>query len=220
MPHRGAKVLHAVLDTALLNNADVLKYCCQMNMENWAYVPPHMQSDDIFHAMLQSPFNAPGAKPCPPLPLVLQLGLKQDCDNIERVWYAVRHSGYNFQFASKRVRGNACILAWAAATEDIKSVTKKDANRMYKYKLRALNVTTLPYDMFKEKWREWVASLSLEDRRMTGDQIYDVRKDKAAAYFAVPEVVRELLWPGHTSDAADATGLRMDGESSLCGKPC
>jgi hypothetical protein len=175
-----------------------------MNMENWANVPPQMQSDEIFHAMLRSPFNAAGSKACPPSPLVLQLGLRQDCDNTERVSYAVRHSGYNFLFASKNMRANASILAWAAATEEVKAVSEKDASEIYEYKLSILNKPVPPHlkipdDVWQERLNahltQWIASLSLEYPPRPGE----FPTDKAAAYFVVPEAVRELLWPGHTS---------------------
>lgn len=119
--------MHLVEDAALRADEALLEFCCLMNMQNWKDVPRDMQSMHVFESMLKSPWNSADATHARIPPLVLQIGPKEDRDDLERVLLAVRHSGYNLQFASKRARANAAIVAWAAATEEVRRVSKHDA---------------------------------------------------------------------------------------------
>jgi len=232
MPCRGAKVLHVVKDPELLANAALLEHCCRMNMENWAYVPPHMQSDEIFYAMLRSPFNAPNTTACPIPPLVLQLGAKEDCDDTERVFAAVKHSGYNLQFASKRLRADAMVVAWAAATQEVKKVTLENArdidcfcdSRLNQpapsipgvgYKGPSDQAPRIPHDEWSEtcklRVQEIIAKLSLTDSCKVPEG-FPVSACKAQAYFTVPEPIRQRLWPWRESCRKIFTELQWQGK--------
>ena len=201
MPTRGAKVLHVIPDCIPGADAAFYEYACVMNLENWEFVPESMRSDKIFDAMLASPWNAPGATPARIPPLVLQLGPREDCDNDARVLAAVRHSGYNLQFASVRLRADATVVAWAAATEDVKQVTVQDASDINMWCQFVLN-RAAPSNVPHEEWRErckmqlrrYIASLSLTNPRSAPEALR-VPACKAAAYFAVPASMRERLWP-------------------------
>lgn len=203
MPTRGAKVLHVTPDCMPGADAAFYEYACVMNLENWAFVPESMRSDKIFDAMLKSPWNAPGVTPARIPPLVLQLGPRKDCDNDARVLAAVKHSGYNLQFASPRLRADLTVVAWAVATEEVKKITMNDAREICFWCEHVLNQGPPPHTATPHKeWREtckqrlWamISRLSLESSRgsIEGQHVPDW---KAAAYFLVPYGMRERLWP-------------------------
>lgn len=201
MPTRGAKVLHVIPDCMPGADAAFYEYACVMNLENWEFVPESMRSDKIFDRMLASPWNAAAAMPAPIPPLVLQLGPRKDCDNDARVLAAVRHSGYNLQFASPRLRADATVVAWAAATEDVKQVTVQDARDIDIWSEFFLNrgaPSNVEYEESRERrkiaLRKTIATLSLTDPRSAPEGLR-VPACKAAAYFAVPAPMRERLWP-------------------------
>lgn len=201
MPTRGAKVLHVIQDGMPGADAAFYEYACVMNLENWEFVPDSMRSDKIFDAMLASPWNAPAATPARIPPLVLQLGPREDCDNDARVLAAVRHSGYNLQFASVRLRADATVVAWAAAIEDVKQVTVRDArdiNTWCQFVLNREAPSNVPHEEMRERCqvdlRCKLATLSLTTPRHAPEGL-PVPACKAAAYFAVPAPMRERLWP-------------------------
>ena len=201
MPTRGAKVLHVIPDCMPGADAAFYEYARVMNLENWEFVPESMRSDKIFDRMLVSPWNATAAIPARIPPLVLQLGPRKDCDNDARVLAAVRHSGYNLQFASARLRADASVVAWAAATEDVKQVTVQDARDINMWCERFLNSgapSNVEYEESRERCkmqlRRYIATLSLTNPRSAPEGL-PVPACKAAAYFAVPAPMRERLWP-------------------------
>jgi hypothetical protein len=182
-------------------DAAFYEYARVMNLENWEFVPESMRSDKIFDRMLVSPWNATAAIPARIPPLVLQLGPRKDCDNDARVLAAVRHSGYNLQFASARLRADASVVAWAAATEDVKQVTVQDARDINMWCERFLNSgapSNVEYEESRERCkmqlRRYIATLSLTNPRSAPEGL-PVPACKAAAYFAVPAPMRERLWP-------------------------
>ena len=164
MPTRGAKVLHVIQDGMPGADAAFYEYACVMNLENWEFVPHSMRSDKIFDAMLATPWNAPAATPARIPPLVLQLGPREDRDNDARVLAAVRHSGSNLQFASVRLRADATAVAWAAATEDVKQVTVRDArdiNTWCQFVLSTAAPSNVPHEEWRARITHWIAAVSL-----------------------------------------------------------
>lgn len=204
MPTRGAKVLHLIPDCMPEADASWYQYACVMNLENWEYVPKSKRSDKIFKAMLASPWNAPGATPAPIPPLVLQLGPREDCDNDERVLPAVKHSGCNLHFASERLRADATVVAWAAATEEVKKITMDDAREICLFCEDVLNsesqmgVNAKPYKQLRETCKQrlsaMMSGLSIGNSRCRFERL-PVPEFKVAAYFLVPYGMRERLWP-------------------------
>ena len=194
-------MLHVIPDCMPGADAAFYEYACVMNLENWEFVPESMRSDKIFNAMLASPFNATAAMPARIPPLVLQLGPREDCDNDARVLAAVKHSGYNLQFASARLRADATVVMWAAAAEDVKQVTVQDATDINTWCQFVLNENQ-PSNVEYEEWRErckmglrkTLATFSLTNPRSAPEGL-PVPVWKAAAYFAVPAPMRERLWP-------------------------
>ena len=201
MPTRGAKVLHVVPDSMPGADAAFYEYTCVMNLENWQFVPESMRSDKIFMGMLASPWNTAAATHAPIPPLVLQLGPRKDCENDAKVLAAVRHSGYNLQFASARLRADATVVMWAAATEHVKQVTVRDAREINMWCQHVLNANQPP-NVPRDEWRE---SRKIALRNMLAKMTVDSARSaheglplpawKAATYFAVPAPMRERLWP-------------------------
>lgn len=138
-PARGAKVLQFFEGPIPEVDAEIYDYLCGMNLENYLHVPTAKRSEELFRRMLRSPWNAPAASAARIPPLVLQLGANADRDDDARVLEAVKHSGYNFQFASERLRADVNLLAWAAATEEVKSITLEDAIEIEMYCQMVLN---------------------------------------------------------------------------------
>ena len=200
---RGAKVLHLIPGGMPWADAAFYEYACVMNLQNWEFVPESMRSDKIFDATLASPWNAPEATTAHIPPLVLQLGPREDCDNKARVLAAAKHSGYNLQFASPRLRADASVVAWAAATEEVKEVTVKDAREinMYCQSLR------------EEELQRMMGGVSVTDKRpILGPNGLGVPGWKAAAYFAVPEPMRERLWPWRQHAVSIFIELQREGK--------
>jgi len=198
---RGAKVLHLIPDCMPIADAAFYKYACWMNLQNWECVPESMRSDEIFDAMLASPYNAPEATPARIPPLVLQLGPSKDCDNDEKVKKAVKHSGYNLQFASARLRADPTVVAWAAATEEVKKITMEDAREICLFCEHVLNQGQQPHvkwtthkELKKKQLSAWISQLSVANSRCSIEGL-PVSGWKAAAYFLVPYAMRDRLWP-------------------------
>jgi hypothetical protein len=201
---RGAEVLHVIPGCMPISDAAFYKYACQMNLKNWEKVPDSMRSEEIFDAMLASPWNAPGVTPARIPPLVLQLGPKEDCDNDARVKKAVIHSGYNLQFASARLRADPAMVMWAAATEEVKKITMDDAREICLFCEHVLNqappphVKAIPHKEWRETCKQGlsarISGLSVVNSRCSIEGLL-VPGWKAAAYFLVPYAMRDRLWP-------------------------
>jgi hypothetical protein len=197
-------VLHVIPDCMPGADAAFYEYACVMNLENWEFVPESMRSDKIFDRMLASPWNGTAAIPARIPPLVLQLGPREDCDNNARVLAAVKHSGYNLQFASPRLQADATVVAWAAATEEVKQVTVKDVQMINMYCQHVLYGQAPPMRggrISDDEWRETNKLRLLElTRKLSLTNAWrpeglETPAWKAAAYFRVPHAMRDRLWP-------------------------
>ena len=213
---RAAPALRYVHDPALLGNAALLQFCCEMNVANWEFVPESMRSDKIFDAMLASPWNAAHVAPEPIPPLVLQLGAPQDRDDDARVLAAVRHSGYNLCFASARARASPAVVAWAAAATEVKAITDADARTMHQLHEHILH-RQLPAHSTPRAWeqqcaqdaRRWQLDCKHADARgeTTGcASIGFVDKHKVGVFFGIPTAVRRMLWPGYNAGTTSPAG--------------
>ena len=87
---RGAAVLKYAKDPSIRGNANLVKYLCIFNINNWEFVQPDLRTDEIYYDMLRSRWNAPDTQQETIPPLVLQLG--GAVENKERVLAAVQHS--------------------------------------------------------------------------------------------------------------------------------
>jgi hypothetical protein len=213
---RAAPALRYVHDPALLDNAALLQFCCEMNLANWEFVPESMRSGKIFDAMLASPWNAAHVAPEPIPPLVLQLGAPQDRDDDARVLAAVRHSGYNLCFASARARASFAVVAWAAAAADVRAITDADARTIHELHEHILH-RELPAHSTPRAWEQQCAQdarrwqLDCKHAHARGEttgcaSIGFVHKHKVGVFFGIPTAVRRMLWPGYNTSTTSPAG--------------
>ncbi len=231
---RGAKVLHLIPDCMPGADGPFCEYVCEMNLQNWEFVPERLRSYKIFNAMLASPYNAPAANPARIPPLVLQLGPREDCDNDAMVLAAVKHSGHNLQFASARLRADPTVVAWAAATEEVKKITIDDAREICLFCEHVLNQGQQPHvkwtthkELKKKQLSAWISELSVENSRCSIEGL-PVPGWKAAAYFLVPYAMRDRLWPWREQHIRIHAELQGEGkmpapppwDNAQRGQPC
>jgi hypothetical protein len=206
---RGAKVLHIIPHGLPWADTAFYEYACVMNLQNWEFVPESMRSDKIFNAMLASPWNAPEATTAHIPPLVLQLGPREDCDNNARVLAAAKHSGYNLQFASPRLRADASVVAWAAATEEVKQVKVEDVRQINLY---CEHVLDQPGERETNKLRLLEITRKFSLTNAWRPEGLEVPAWKAAAYFRVPHAMRDRLWPWRELHAGVLAELQRQGK--------